>query len=75
MNLPAGVSAEMIVALARELRALAKAEDDRAAAEAADVPYWIPCPSSVLGARAAARTLRVDAEALDALLSPRPLAC
>jgi hypothetical protein len=74
MNTPSGVSVEMIVALARELRRLAKAEDDRAAAEAANVPYWIPCPSSVLGARAAAQALRADAERLDAQWCHRPLA-
>lgn len=74
MTTQAGASAEVLVALARELRRLAKAEDDRAAAEAAEVPYWDPCPSSVLGARAAARALRADAERLDAAWCPRPLA-
>lgn len=74
MTTHASASTEMIVALARELRRLAKAEDDRAAAEAAEVPYWIPCPSSVLGARAAAQALRADAERLDAAWCPRPLA-
>jgi hypothetical protein len=69
-----GLNAEQVMELARELRRLAKAEDDRAAAEAAGVPYWMPCPPSVLGARAAAKALRADAELLDARLRPQTLA-
>jgi len=53
---------ETAAALRRELLALARAEDDRAAADAARVPYWAPCPASVEGHRAAARALRADAE-------------
>lgn len=67
-------STEVLVVLARELRRLAKAEDDRAAAEAAEVPYWTPCPASVTAARAAARALRADAERLDAQWCPGNLA-
>jgi hypothetical protein len=74
MMTPAGATTEMLIALARELRRLAKVEDDRAAAEVAGVPYWVPCPPSVLGARAAARALRADAEQLDAAWCPQPLA-
>jgi hypothetical protein len=50
---------------------LAKVENDRAADEAANVPYWEPCPPSVSGRRAAARALTLEA---DALLAPRPAA-
>lgn len=41
---------------------LAKRLDDRAATEAASVPYWSPCPPSVLGDRTAAEVLRAHAE-------------
>ena len=56
------VTASVASALRRELLRLARAEDDRAAAEAAKVPYWAACPPSVLGHRAAAATLRADAD-------------
>ncbi|GGO87740.1 hypothetical protein GCM10011584_13090 [Nocardioides phosphati] len=74
MSIQDGFTPEMIIELARELRRLAKIEDDRAAAEAATVPYWSPCPPSVLGARAAARALRADAELLDTCWRPQSLA-
>jgi hypothetical protein len=51
-------------ALRRELLRLARAEDDRASAEAAKVPYWAACPPSVQGHRAAAAILRADADSL-----------
>ncbi len=54
------------VALQRELHRLARVEDDRAANDAARVPYWSPCPPSVQGHRAAAAILRAEAELLDA---------
>lgn len=41
---------------------LAKQQDDLAAQEAAAVPYWTPCPPSVLGRRAAAEALRAQAD-------------
>lgn len=41
---------------------LAKQQDDLAAQEAATVPYWAPCPPSVLGRRAAAEVLRAQAD-------------
>jgi hypothetical protein len=41
---------------------LAKHQEDLAAQEAAGVPYWTPCPPSVLGHRAAAEALRVQAD-------------
>lgn len=41
---------------------LADAQERIAAEEAALVPYWKPCPQSVIGARAAARALRASAE-------------
>jgi len=56
---------EVLTVLRRELIRLAKLEDDRAADEAARVPYWSPCPSSVEGHRAAALALRRDADAID----------
>ena len=54
------------VALQRELHRLARVEDDRAANDAARVPYWSPCPPSVQGHRAAAAILRAEADLLDA---------
>jgi len=59
-------SLELITALCRELVALAKHEDDLAAAEAALTPYWSPCPPTVLGHRAAARALREDLDRFEA---------
>lgn len=44
--------------LRRELLRLAAREDDLAAQEAATVPYWAPCPSTVLGHRTAGHVLR-----------------
>ncbi len=58
------VSTALTTALRKELLRLARAEDELAASEAAAVQYWEPCPSSVLGHRAAAATLRADADAL-----------
>lgn len=43
---------------------LARQEDDLAAAEAADTPYWSPYPLSVIGHRAAAVALREQADQL-----------
>lgn len=43
---------------------LARVEDDRAAAEAAAVPYWQPCPPSVEGHHLAAAAMRDAADAL-----------
>jgi hypothetical protein len=45
-----------------ELLRLARHEEDLAAAEGAEVPYWAPCPPSVLGHRTAAAALRADAD-------------
>lgn len=56
---------EVMTALCRELVHLAKLEEERAAAEAAVVPYWGACPPSVLAHRAAARVLRADARRLE----------
>lgn len=49
---------------------LAKYESDLAADEAAHVPYWEPCPSSVSGRRAAAQALLREADALVAAARP-----
>lgn len=65
-------SAALMTALCRELFALAKHEDDVAAEEASRLPYWVPCPPSVVGHRAAARALRAEAQRLEA--ATRPLA-
>ena len=43
---------------------LARRQDDLAAHEAAGTPYWEPCPSTVLGHRAAASALRAEADLL-----------
>lgn len=49
----------------RLLYSLASEQDAAAAEEAAHVPYWQPCPHSVIGIRAAARALREAADHLD----------
>lgn len=48
--------------LRRTLLELARVEDDRAASEAATVPYWSPCPASVQAHRLAAESLRAAAD-------------
>ena len=53
---PANVTVRVI------LLKLAKHQDDLAAQDAAEVPYWTPCPPSVLGRRAAAEALRAQAD-------------
>lgn len=58
-------SLDLITALCRELFALAKHEDDVAAEEASRLPYWVPCPPSVVGHREAARALRAEALRLE----------
>lgn len=57
-------SAELTGALRHALVELARREEALAAAEAASVPYWEPCPSSVDGHRAAADALRSEAKSL-----------
>jgi len=57
---------KVLSAVCRELLALAKQEDDTAASEASSVPYWCSLPTSVVGHRAAARSLRRAAEDADA---------
>jgi hypothetical protein len=52
------------VALRRELLRLSLAEEDRAATEAATVPYWTVGPPSIQGHRAAAAVLRASADRL-----------
>lgn len=55
-----------VVRLARTmLLELACREDQLAATQAAQLPYWQPCPASVSGHRAAAVALREHAERLD----------
>ena len=57
-------TAAILAALRAELLRLAALEESRAAAEAAEVPYWAPYPASVSGHRAAAQVLRDDAQRL-----------
>lgn len=59
--------AELTGALCHALFELARREEALAAAEAACVPYWEPCPSSVDGHRAAADALRSEAESLSSV--------
>ena len=51
-------------ALRRQLLRLAREEQDRAATEAAAVPYWSVGPPSIQGHRAAAAILRNLADTL-----------
>ncbi|KRB80111.1 hypothetical protein ASE01_00990 [Nocardioides sp. Root190] len=53
--------------LCQQLHALARAEDEAAALEAARVPYWAACPPSVHAHREAARSLRSTAYRLQAM--------
>ena len=55
----------------RELLELARIEDDRAADDAAAVPYWSHRPPSIAGHQAAAAALR---EAADRFLDLKPFA-
>jgi hypothetical protein len=55
---------DLITVLRRELLRLARLEEELAAREAAQVPYWTPLPPAVDGHRAAARALRDDADGL-----------
>lgn len=65
---------QVLDVLRRELRRLATREDELASSEAAQVPYWAPTPTSVLGHRAAATALREDADKLDSAASRREVA-
>jgi hypothetical protein len=56
------LSGSLATTLRQELLRLAEYEENLAAAEAAKVPYWSPCPATVVGHRAAARALREDAD-------------
>jgi hypothetical protein len=60
------VQQEIAAAVRQELLRLARIEDTRAADEAATVPYWAPCPTSVVGHRAAAQALRREADRIAA---------
>ena len=56
-------SNEMVVTSLRSiLLKLARTQEQIACDEAAATPYWAPCPSSVLGHRAAAAALRAEAD-------------
>ena len=66
MNAVSDAGADLIKEIRRTLLALARREDELAAAEAAGIPYWEPCPPSVYGHRTAADVLRSEAESLTA---------
>lgn len=53
---------ELVAHLRTILLKLAKQQDDLGAHEAAATPSWAPCPPSVIGRRAAAAVLRVEAD-------------
>jgi hypothetical protein len=55
---------ETALTVKRILIQLASDQENAAASEAAEVPYWKACPDSVRGSRAAARALRAVAESL-----------
>lgn len=57
-------AAELMTALRHELLRLAIQQEELAAREAAEVPYWAPRPASVDGHHAAATALRADADRL-----------
>ena len=59
---PNTLNSVVAATLRQELLRLAALEENLAAAEAAKVPYWSPCPASVAGRRAAAQALREDAD-------------
>jgi hypothetical protein len=64
------LSAAMIRTVQRMLLRLALVQDERAASEAAQVPYWSPCPDSVLARRTAAEVLRECADQLRSNATP-----
>jgi hypothetical protein len=66
----AGRSVEMLTELCRELVALAKHEEDSAAAEASRTPYWSPCPPWGAARGAAGGALRAVVERLQAEARP-----
>ena len=61
-NSPENEQTGTTVRLRRILLDLARREDDLASSEAAEVPYWAPHPSSVIGHRVAAHALRSEAD-------------
>lgn len=61
---PDELDPETAQALQKILNRLASDQENAAASEAAQVPYWKACPDSVRGSRAAARALRALAESL-----------
>jgi len=63
-NVPSTLDNLVAGRLRQALLRLAEFEENLAAAEAAQVPYWSPCPATVAGHRAAARALREDADRL-----------
>jgi hypothetical protein len=57
-----GPELDIATSLRRRLLRLAAEEDALATDEAARIPYWQPCPVSVLGHRRAASALRLEAD-------------
>lgn len=64
MDMLSQLPRDLAVAMRQALLAVARTEENLADTEAAQVPYWAPCPASVLGHRAAAEALRADADRL-----------
>lgn len=67
-------STDLITLLCRELLKLARREEELAADELAEVPYWMPTPVSVLGHRAAALALRADLARFERSMRAMPAA-
>jgi hypothetical protein len=65
MSKPPTTSQDLLNALCRELVRLARREEESAATEAAQTPYWSPCPPTVECHRAAARVLWADVARLE----------
>ena len=62
MNTLTTITSAVAAMVRRELLELARIEEDRAANDAAAVPYWSSGPPSIAGHRAAAAALREDAD-------------
>lgn len=56
----------LLIAVCRELTAIARQEEQTAASEAAQTPYWSAYPPSVVAHRQAAQALRENVQRLEA---------
>ena len=64
MLVPSESISQITALLCRQLRDLARREDQLASEVAAHLPYWAPVPDAVLEHRAAARALRAEVSRL-----------